>query len=152
VNQSLGEIAYNKIRESLLSGPVVRSIPMFFQLSAEERIAYEEGASAVAAAVPPKEVMPEVYLDCTPREFETSYHPTSDSHEVKLSVWVPAIVAKHAKPGDAMNMLGEIQNSFKRFDRKIRISTVSDSEIQAELSRLNRDGTIREFVENEGTW
>lgn len=148
-----GELFYNAWREHFCSGDPARAWPVRWQeVTPESRRSYEHAAEVLVKALPPKEVMPAVYVDALPAAMTFEEDLKTKSIRITMELNVPQVTALNARPGSTENILEEIKEGFSKMDRKIRISTVTDSEIQSELNRLNRDGTIREFAENEGSW
>jgi hypothetical protein len=147
-----GEIAYSAWRDRMMAALSTTPIPMWFQQDTHTKEAWELAAGAVVAANPPKEIVPETYVDAVPLVMNVFDDPAAKTLKVTFETTIQRIEAMHARPGSMEDELERVKKAVENRNGKLRISLVTDNEIKTELARLERDGTVRELAADEGTW
>jgi hypothetical protein len=144
--RTLGQIAY----EEFMSGSVAVT---WTSMDEDGRNVWEQVAQAVLAAAPVKEKLPEHYLDVMATNMTVEQMVNGDAMKLHLEAYVPAVESRNRNAGSTRHILSDIHAVMQARTHKLRLSVITDAEIQAELSRLDpEDGTVRELLPEEATW
>jgi hypothetical protein len=144
-----GQRIYEMVRES---GATIASVPDWFGLASSEQEVWEHAARSVIDAEPKREKLPDCYIDALPYAMEMSQDLMTDVTDITIKLKVPAVEARNARSGSTISLLRDIDTAVKDRTHKLRLALFTDAQIQSEFSRLDRDGTVRELLENECTW